>query len=236
MVKIGIIGAMASEVASLKDLMKINTVTRKAGMYFYDGTLNGKSVVVVQCGYGKVNAGICAQILSDLFGVTHIINTGVAGSLNPKLNIGDIVVSEMALQHDMDVAPLGFAPGQIPDIDTLAFPADRTMIDTAVLACRQVNHDIHVLTGLIVSGDQFISDKEVKDKLVSLFHGDCVEMEGAAVAQVSYLNRLPFVIIRAISDKADDSAGEMDFPTFEKQAAEHCAKMTAEFLRIFETA
>lgn len=234
MAKIGIIGAMASEVASLKDLMKINTVTKKAGMHFYDGTLNGKSVVVVQCGYGKVNAGICAQILADLFEVTHIINTGVAGSLNPKLDIGDIVVSEMALQHDMDVAPLGFAPGQIPDIDTLAFPADPIMIDTALTACRKVNPDIHVLTGLVVTGDQFISSREIKNRLVTLFHGDCAEMEGAAIAQVSYLNRLPFVIIRAISDKADDSAGGMDFPTFEKQAAEHCAKMTAEFLRIFE--
>lgn len=236
MTKIGIIGAMASEVASLKDLMEMNVIIKKAGMNFYDGTLNGKSVVVVQCGYGKVNAAICAQILVDLFEVTHIINTGVAGSLNSKLDIGDIVISEKALQHDMDVAPLGFAPGQIPDIDVLAFPADQAMIDTAVAACRQVNPDIHVFTGLVVSGDQFISDRVTKDRLVSVFHGDCAEMEGAAIAQVSYLNNLPFVIIRAISDKADDSAGVMDFPTFEKQAAEHCAKMTAEFLRNFEAA
>lgn len=236
MTKIGIIGAMASEVASLKDLMEMNVIIKKAGMNFYDGTLNGKSVVVVQCGYGKVNAAICAQILVDLFEVTHIINTGVAGSLNSKLDIGDIVISEKALQHDMDVAPLGFAPGQIPDIDVLAFPADQAMIDTAVSACRQVNPDIHVFTGLVVSGDQFISDRVTKDRLVSVFHGDCAEMEGAAIAQVAYLNNLPFVIIRAISDKADDSAGVMDFPTFEKQAAEHCAKMTAEFLKNFEDA
>lgn len=189
MTKIGIIGAMASEVASLKDLMEMNVIIKKAGMNFYDGTLNGKSVVVVQCGYGKVNAAICAQILVDLFEVTHIINTGVAGSLNSKLDIGDIVISEKALQHDMDVAPLGFAPGQIPDIDVLAFPADQAMIDTAVAACRQVNPDIHVFTGLVVSGDQFISDRVTKDRLVSVFHGDCAEMEGAAIAQVSYLLR-----------------------------------------------
>lgn len=236
MTKIGIIGAMASEVAALKNLMKTETVTQKAGMEFYGGTLNGKSVVVVQCGYGKVNAGICAQVLADLFDVTHIINIGVAGSLNPKLEIGDILISEKALQHDMDSSPLGFEPGQIPDIDVLAFPADRAMIDTAVSACRKVNPDINVLTGLVVTGDQFISDREVKDRLVSVFHGDCAEMEGAAVAQVAYLNRLPFIIIRAISDKADDSAGEVDFPTFEKQAAEHCAKLTAEFVRNFEPA
>lgn len=234
MAKIGIIGAMASEVAALKNLMEIDKITKKAGMDFYDGTISGKSVVIVQCGYGKVNAGMCTQILADLFDVTHIMNVGVAGSLNPNLNIGDIVVSKKVLQHDMDSSPLGFVPGQIPDIDVLAFPADQLMIDTAVTACRKANPGINVLTGLVVTGDQFISDREVKDRLVSVFHGDCAEMEGGAVAQVAYLNRLPFVIIRAISDKADDSAGEIDFPTFEKQAAKHCAKMTVEFIKIFE--
>lgn len=233
MTKIGIIGAMELEIATLKNLMQIKAMTKKAGMDFYDGSLEGKSVVVARCGYGKVNAGLCVQILADLFHVTHIVNLGVAGSLNVKLNIGDILISEKALQHDMDSSPLGFAPGQIPDIDVLAFPADRAMIDTAVAACRRVNPDINVLTGLVVTGDQFISSREVKDRLVTMFHGDCAEMEGAAVAQASYLNGLPFVIIRAISDKADDSAGEVDFPTFEKQAAEHGAKLVVEFIKSF---
>ena len=233
MTKIGIIGAMELEVAILKNLMQVDTITEKAGMDFYDGTLCGKSVVVVRCGFGKVNAGICVQILADLLQVTHIINLGVAGSLNPKLDIGDILISERALQHDMDVSPLGYDPGQIPEIGTFAFFADKMMIDTALCACKRVNPDINVLTGLVVSGDQFISSREVKDRLVSLFHGDCAEMEGAAVAQASYLNGLPFVIIRAISDKADDSAGEIDFPTFEKQAAEHGAKLTVEFVKHF---
>lgn len=233
MVKIGIIGAMESEIAALKNLMQVHTLTQKTNMDFYDGILEGKPVVVVRCGYGKVNAGICVQILADLFQVTHIINLGVAGSLNPELHIGDILISEKALQHDMDCSPLGFVPGQIPDIDVHAFPSDRTMIDTAVAACRKVNPDINVLTGLVVTGDQFISNKAVKDRLVAMFHGDCAEMEGAAIAQASYLNELPFVIIRAISDQADDSAGEMDFPTFEKQAAEHGAKLVIEFIRTF---
>lgn len=233
MVKIGIIGAMELEVAILKNLMQVNAITKKAGMDFYDGALEGKPVVVVRCGFGKVNAGMCVQILADLFHVTHIINLGVAGSLNPKLDIGDILISEKALQHDMDVSPLGYDPGQIPEIDTFAFSADKAMIDTAVAACKRVNPDIGILTGLVVSGDQFISSREVKDRLVAMFHGDCAEMEGAAVAQASYLNGLPFVIIRAISDKADDSAGEMDFPAFEKQAAENGAKLTVEFVRTF---
>lgn len=233
MTKIGIIGAMELEVATLKNLMKVENIVKKAGMDFYEGTLDGKPVVVVQSGIGKVNAGMCVQILADLFSVTHVINTGVAGSLNPKLDIGDILVSEKALQHDMDVTPLGYAPGQIPGIDTLAFPADKAMAETAVSACRRVNPDINVLTGLVVSGDQFISSREVKDRLVEVFHGDCAEMEGASIAQAAYLNSLPFIVIRAISDKADDSAAGMDYPTFEKQAAEHCAKMVVEFVRSF---
>lgn len=221
--------------ATLKNLMTVRTVTAKAGMDFYDGTLDGHPVVVVRCGIGKVNAAMCVQILADLFDVTHIINTGVAGSLNPKLDIGDILISEKALQHDMDSSPIGFTPGQIPDIDVLAFPADQAMIDTAVAACKRVNPDIHVLTGLVVTGDQFISNREAKERLVSVFQGDCAEMEGGAIAQVSYLNKLPFLIIRAISDKADDSAGGIDFPTFERKAAEHCAKLTVEFVRNFES-
>ncbi len=233
MKKIGIIGALEQEVATLKSLMEVKNIVKKAGRNFYEGTLEGTPVVVVQCGIGKVNAAICVQILADLFNVTNIINTGVAGSLNPALNIGDILISEKALQHDMDSTPLGFEPGRIPDIDVTAFPADKAMLETAVCACRRVNPDINVLTGLVVSGDQFISSKEAKDKLVSVFHGDCAEMEGASVAQAAYLNRLPFIVIRAISDKADDSAGDMDYPTFSKQAAKHCAKMTVEFIRNF---
>lgn len=233
MTKLGIIGAMELEVAALKSFMEVKNVVKKAGMDFYEGTLENKSVVVVQCGIGKVNAGLCVQILADLFAVTHIINTGVAGSLNPALNIGDILISEKALQHDMDSSPIGFEVGQIPGLDVLAFPADKTMIETAVSACRRVNPDIQVLTGLIVSGDQFISSKETKERLVTVFHGDCAEMEGGAVAQAAYMNGLPFVIIRAISDKADDSAGGMDFPVFVKLAAEHCTKLVQEFIRTF---
>lgn len=232
MKKIGIIGAMEMEVATLKNLMTVNQIVTKAGMDFYEGALDEKPVVVVQCGIGKVNAGMCVQILADLFEVTHILNTGVAGSLNAKLDIGDILISKAALQHDMDVTPLGYEPGQIPGIDTLSFPADEEMYNTALTACHKVNPDINALLGLVVSGDQFISSKEVKDRLVNVFHGDCAEMEGASIAQAAYLNKLPFIVIRAISDKADNSA-EMDYPTFEKKAAEHCAKMVVEFVKNF---
>ncbi len=227
--KIGIIGAMDLEIATLKEKMTIVSTKTVASMEFCEGTLNEVPVVIVKCGIGKVNAGICVQILHDLFAVTHVINTGVAGSLRAEINIGDIVVSTDALQHDMDVTPLGYKVGQIPQIPVFSFEADKALADAAMTACRQVNQDIQVFSGRVVSGDQFISSKETKNFLIQTFDASCTEMEGAAIAQAAYLNALPFVIIRAISDKADDSA-EMDYPTFEHGAALHSAKLVEEML------
>ena len=227
--KIGIIGAMDLEIATLREKMTLASTKTVASMEFLEGTLNNASVVIVKCGIGKVNAGMCVQILHDLFNVTHIINTGVAGSLRAEINIGDIVVSTDALQHDMDVTPLGYQRGQIPGIPVFSFTADANMASVAEASCKKVNTDIQVFSGRVVSGDQFISSKEVKDFLIENFDGCCTEMEGAAIAQAAYLNELPFVIIRAISDKADDSA-EMDYPTFEHGAALHSANLVYEML------
>ncbi len=221
---IGIIGAMELEVEELKSLLQNVKVTSRAGMDFYQGTLSGAQVVIVRCGIGKVNAALCVQILADVFQVTHVINTGVAGSLNAVLDIGDILISVDAVHHDMDVSPLGYAPGIVPQMAESYFKADERLVNLAWDVCQEVNPDVSVLKGRVVSGDQFIAKKEVKERLISTFHGDCAEMEGAAIAHGCYLNKIPFVIIRAISDKADDSA-EMDYPTFEKAAAKHCAKL-----------
>lgn len=229
MKKIGIIGAMELEVKQLKASLKDARITSKAGMDFFEGTLNGAQVVIVRCGIGKVNAALCVQILADLYQVTHVINTGVAGSLNAKLDIGDILVSRDTLHHDMDVSPLGYEPGIVPQMDTSIFPADPVLVDLASTVCREVNPDIHTQIGRVVSGDQFIASKEVKDRLISLFRGDCAEMEGAAIAHGAYLNQIPFVILRAISDKADNSA-QMDYPAFETAAAAHCAKLVEELV------
>ena len=241
MKKIGIIGAMELEVETLKSKMNVVKTTKKANMEFFEGTLNGVEVVIVRSGIGKVNAGICTQILAvDGFAdivnnfitdnkMTHIINTGIAGSLDAQIDIGDIVVSTDVLQHDMDVRVFGYPLGEIPQLGTLSFPADERMASLARSVCEKVNTEVKVFSGRIVSGDQFICDKEVKDKLVENFHPLCTEMEGAAIGQAAYLNEIPFVILRAISDKADNSA-EMDYPTFEKKAAEHCAKLVEEFI------
>ncbi|MFG6355919.1 MAG: 5'-methylthioadenosine/adenosylhomocysteine nucleosidase [Acetatifactor sp.] len=228
--KIGIIGAMELEVDTLKAHMSVAGQTSRAGMVFYEGTLEQTPVVVVRCGIGKVNAAMCVQILADLFQVTHVINTGVAGSLNDALDIGDIVVSRDVIHHDMDVSALGYAPGQVPQLDTLAFPGDETLIRLALDSCEEANPGLHTAPGRIVSGDQFISDKAVKEKLIAEFHADCTEMEGAAIAHAAYLNGLPFVVIRALSDKADDSAS-MEYPAFERQAADHCARLVETLIK-----
>ncbi len=229
MIKVGIIGAMDLEIATLKEQMTVTETKTVSSMVFFEGTLNKTPVVIVKCGIGKVNAGICVQILCDRFHITHIINTGVAGSLKSELNIGDIVISTDAVQHDMDVTPLGYERGQIPGIGVKYFLADPALVDIAQNTCKKVNTDIQALKGRVVSGDQFISSKETKDFLIHTFDGSCTEMEGAAIAQVSYLNQIPFVIIRAISDKADDSA-EMDYPSFEHAAALHSAKLVYEMI------
>ena len=224
MTKLGIIGAMAVEVAALKEKMESMTVTEKAGMEFYDGVLEGLPAVVVQCGVGKVNAAMCAQILCDCFGVTHLVNTGIAGSLNADLDIGDLVVSRDAMYHDFDCVHFGYEMGRVPGMDVVAFPADETMMGYAFAAAESVNPG-HTRMGRVASGDLFVAEKAAKERIIQKTGALCTEMEGAAIAQTAYRNRVPFVILRAISDKADDSA-EMDYPTFEAIAAQRCAQVT----------
>ena len=224
---LGIIGAMDEEVAKIKERLENVEVQTFGGMDFYKGNFEGKSVVVVRSGIGKVNAAVCAQILADRYQVSGIVNTGIAGSLMAKIDIGDIVLSTDALQHDVDATAFDYVPGQIPRVDVLSFPADGKLIGLAEQCCRKVNPEISVFKGRVVSGDQFISDKEKKKWLRSQFDGFCTEMEGAAIAQAAYLNGIPYLVIRAISDKADDSAS-VDYPVFEAQAIEHSVRLLLE--------
>ena len=224
---IGIIGAMDEEVSKIKAAMTDVEIQKRAGMDFCKGKLQGKEAVVVRCGIGKVNAALCGQILADFYQVDYMVNTGIAGSLNANIDIGDIVLSTDALQHDMDATGFGYEVGVIPRMPVSVFEADRHLIDLAKEACEKVNPDIKVFTGRVVSGDQFVSDKEKKKWLVETFHGYCTEMEGAAIAQAAYLNGIPFLIVRAISDKADDSAN-MDYAAFERKAIEHSVNLMME--------
>ena len=227
---IGIIGAMELEVEKLIEAMeqKEEIVYRKRT--FYKGKLEGTDVVLARCGVGKVNAALTVQMLVDKFDITDVINTGVAGSLNEKIDIGDIVLATNAVYHDMEAIAFGYERGQVPQMDVFEFPMSKELSDIAETACKKVNSDIKVFKGRVASGDQFIADKTVKENIVKWFSPMCVEMEGAAMAHAAYVNDINCLIIRAISDKADDSA-EMDYPTFEKKAAVHCANMVREMMK-----
>ena len=219
---IGIIGAMEEEVKALADMMSGVETATVAGMVFKKGQFKGKDVVVVRSGIGKVNAAVCTQILADRYNVDCVINTGVAGSLKNEINIGDIVISSDAIQHDMDATGFGYKMGVIPRMPVSVFEADRKLIDAARAACSEAVPEIGVFEGRVVSGDQFIT--------VDTFAAYCTEMEGAAIAQAAYLNSIPFLIIRAISDKADDSAS-MDYGEFERKAIEHSVLLMENLIR-----
>lgn len=228
--KIGIIGAMEVEVETLKGSMNLKNTVKKASMEFFEGTIGNTEVVVVRSGICKVNAGICVQILVDDFKVTHVINTGAAGSLDAKINIGDIVLSTDVCYHDVDATVFGYKKGEIPQLGTASFTADADLRKKAKEAINKAVPDIEVFEGIICSGDQFICDQAVKDNIVKEFAGICCEMEGCGIAQACFLNNIPFLIIRAISDKADGSQ-IVDYPEFEAKAAKDCAAATFELLK-----
>lgn len=228
--KLGIIGAMTVEVETLKAKMTDKSIICQAGMEFYQGTLENLPVVVVQCGVGKVNAALCVQILCDCFGVTHIVNTGVAGSLCAELDIGDLVISRDAMYHDFDVRALSYPVGQVPGIGVHAFPADELLVALAYEAAQQENPG-HAAIGRVASGDQFVAERRQKETIIANTQAMCTEMEGTAIAHAAWRNQTPYVVIRAISDKADDSA-EMDYPTFEAIAAKRCASVTRILARL----
>lgn len=226
MKKLGIIGAMTVEVETLKNLLTNMTVTDRCGMSFCEGILCGLPVVIAQCGVGKVNAALCVQVMYDCFGITHIVNTGVAGSLCNELDIGDFVISRDAMYHDFDCHTLNpnYPVGQVPGLPVHSFPADEQLINMAYNAAESV-YGGHSRIGRVASGDQFVCDSLMKDSIIENTGALCTEMEGAAIAHAAWRNNIPFVVVRAISDKADNSA-EMDYPTFEAIAAKRCAAVT----------
>lgn len=214
---IGIIGAMDEEIHEILSGASILKTETRASMEFNVGVLSGKDIVIVRSGIGKVNAAVCTQILVDEYHVDCVINTGIAGSLQSKIDIADIVLSSDVLHHDMDATGFGYELGQIPRMEVKSFKADETLVNLAEECIKRTLPDTGVFVGRVVSGDQFVSDNEKKKFITDNFAGLCTEMEGAAIGQTAYLNAIPFLIIRAISDKADNSA-TMDYGEFEKIA------------------
>lgn len=225
---IGIIGAMELEIQNIKDLLNVISVKNIAGMDFILGNTSGNNIVLVRCGVGKVNAAVCAQLLIDMYAVDCIINTGVGGGLAPGLGIGSVVISSDVMHHDMNVEGLGYAPGVIPDMETSLFAADPSLIAAAKEAAEE--NGISGAVGRVASGDIFVAENFLKRQITERFDAACCEMEGAGIAQTCYLNKIPFVIIRAISDSADDS-GTMDYPTFKETAALNAQKIVRHMLK-----
>lgn len=226
--KIGLIGAMDEEIQQFHNHMEQATETKQAGIVYWEGQMYGKDVVFCKSGVGKVNAAVCTQILIDRFQVDAIVFTGVAGALDPSLDIGDIVISSECMQHDMDVTPLGFAKGMIPYQDVSVFPANSRLSEEAYGVSESLFPG-RVKQGRILSGDQFIASKEKVAELHAELFGTCAEMEGAAVAQVCAMNGVPYIVIRSMSDKADGSA-HVNFPEFTKQASANSSRIVAGLL------
>lgn len=224
---IGIIGAMEKEIVLLKQKMTIEKIEDKASLTFYCGKISGNEVVLVKSGIGKVNAAMCAQILIDLYNVEIIINTGVAGALHPILEVGDIVVSTDTLQHDIDASVFGDPKGTIPGMKNSVFEADKKLLN--LIDNINIEGNVKIYKGRILTGDQAIGNNDIKNELHSCFEGFCVEMEGGAIAQVCHLNGIPFLIIRAISDKADEEV-ELNYNEFLVYAARNSSYLLEKIL------
>ncbi len=227
--KYGIIGAMDSEVALLTSKMTEVQTQTTAGLTFYDGMLCGQQAVVVKCGVGKVNAAACAQMLIDRYAVEAIINVGVAGGVSEKLQVLDVVVGTLLVQHDFDLRPFGYVKGFLgrdygDQIDKPTyFEADKALISRAVKAASAVLGDEHACyEGVIASGDEFVASSERRLEIASSFGAMASEMEGASIAQVAFQNNIPFLVLRIISDLADGSA-PVSFETVVQFAADKAA-------------
>jgi adenosylhomocysteine nucleosidase len=214
--KIGIIGAMHEEVQILKNEMDVKGTFVKAKMEFYEGTLLGKDIVIVTSGIGKVNAAICTQILINEFDVKYVINVGIAGGLRKDIFPGDIVISDNLVQHDIDTTFFGDKLGQVPRMDAFDFKCDSKLVEIALNSCNKIEQTTCV-KGRIISGDQFISEASKLNFLHDEFGAFACEMEGASIGQVCYLNDIPFVVIRSISDNAINGS-HMDYEKFSELA------------------
>ena len=227
--KIGLIGAMTVEVEALRDEMENAVRTVVSGMEFWEGRLCGQDVVLAVAGIGKVNAAMCAQTMILRFAPDAVLNTGVAGGIGSGVKILDVVVADAVAQHDMDTSPLGDPVGLIPGLNVVEMKCDEALCDRACAAARSVG--VEPVRGLIVSGDQFIGSQAQIDRIRAHFDARAAEMEGAAIGQVCAINRVPFTVIRAISDGGDADA-QMDYPQFVKLAAARSVRIVEAFLRL----
>ena len=223
---IGIIGAMQTETAAIIAEMENKEETVISGVRFVRGSWCGKEVVVATCGVGKVFAALCAEAMILTYRPDCIINSGVAGALDDRLHLLDLVIGEQVVQHDMDTSPLGDPKGLLSGINLVTLPADEKLADALEQAAKAM--EVCALRGMVASGDQFIADDEKRAFIRDTFGAACCEMEGASIGHVCYVNEVPFVVLRAISDGAADDA-KMDYPAFVVKAAERSINILRKF-------
>ena len=229
MKKIGIIGAMQEEIEALLEIMSDKVKEKRGILDFYTGSYDYVKIVVVRAGIGKVNAAMCTQSLIDNFAVDAVVNIGVAGAIGDELDIGDIVLSTYLVEHDFDCTAFGYEKGVIPRLETSRFLADERLISLGY-DMRDRFSDIKIYKGVIVSGDVFVSSKQLKEELSKNFSALCAEMEGASIAHVCCLNKVPFLVIRSMSDKADGDSPE-NFDEFVLDSAQNSLTLIKHILK-----
>ncbi len=222
---VGIIGAMSVEINAIKEMVACPEKKTVSGIEFVKGRIGSTEVVVAQCGIGKVFAGICAQTMILCYGVDEVINVGVAGTLSERVGLLELAVATEVVEHDMDTSPLGDPVGMISGINLVKLPASASLVEKITETAEKLA--IPFACGVIASGDQFIADREKKRWIHETFDAIACEMEGAAIGQVCYVNRVDFAVLRAISDNADDAAGTMDYPKLCDCAAKQTQRLIA---------
>lgn len=228
MIDIGIIGAMVPEVEGIISKMENKREEGFGGISFTLGEIFGKRVVIARCGIGKVFAALCAQTMILKYSPSLIVNTGVGGAVAADLKTGDVVVAQSLCQHDMDTSAIGDPKGLVSGINIIYFEADKRASEILLSKAKEMG--LSARAGRIATGDRFIASKEDKERIAADFSADVCEMEGCAVAQVAFVNKVPFAVVRAISDSADGEA-TMDYPTFLPIAAKNSTEMTLALVR-----
>lgn len=226
---VGIIAAMNEEIETIEKLMEDISIEEIYELKFIVGKINNRDIVLVKCGVGKVNAARTTQMLIDNFDIGYVINVGTAGGLKEEIEIGDVVIAEKLVQYDFDISSFGHEKGYITDTGKY-FNCDENLINKSKETIDSINKDFNVFMGTIATGDVFVQDLEVKDRIKKEFNAECVEMEGAAIAQVCFLDKIPFIVIRSISDKPNGK-NNLDFETYLKIACERYAKFIDNFLK-----
>ena len=231
LMKVGVIGAMDTEIKMLVENLENVVESKEVFLKFYEGNFGKTPVVIVKSGVGKVNAGICTQTLITKFGCTHIINTGVAGGIAKELAVMDTVVSTDAIFHDVNAVGFGYNMCEIPGLGTTNFPASLEMLEIAEKAFATLKEENKVkgklVKGRVATGDVFVDTRAKKMAIKEICNPTCCDMEGAAIGQVAYLYKIPYIIIRSISDLAENT----DEVYLEDEAAANCSNITAEILK-----